>query len=558
MYKAFFGLRERPFKLVPDPAYLFLGRSHEEALAHLKFAVSRGDGFVEITGEVGTGKTTLCRSFLDSLDERTEAAYIFNPKLDSVQLLKAVNDEFGLPSGSDNIKDLIDGLNSFLMAKKADGKNVLLLIDEAQNLSREVLEQLRLLSNLETSKTKLLQIVLVGQPELGELLDSYELRQLSQRIALSCHLCPFTYRETREYIRHRLRIASQGREIAFSAGAFRTLFRHSKGIPRLINIACDRALLTSFVNGRGKVDGKMARLAVRELTGRRQSQPRRLQRAILSFFCLTALAVLAYFPGKALIQEALWSEEGGMEGSAPPTMAVTSAQDAGAGVDETANDVALPPADLKQWLSEVSAEESRRIALEYVAGRWQVPLLDRGAHLDGLDEVSTFFRLCARRNGLACSRIQADLDLLRRLNLPAILEMRLPEDRSLRYLALSKLHGAEAGLHLKPGREDLATGADELNAYWSGWAVLLWRDFLSFDGAVRLGSKGEAVTALKLFMREIGFEGVPLTPYYDKETREAVKALQESQGLKPDGIVGPLTKIVLYNQKESLGIPHID
>jgi general secretion pathway protein A len=160
MYTSFFGLKERPFKLVPDPAYLFLSRSHEEALAHLSYAISQGDGFVEITGEVGTGKTTLCRVFLANLDQDTEAAYIFNPILNSIQLLKSINEEFGINSEADNTKELIDTLNAFLMEKKSQGKKVILLIDEAQNLSREVLEQLRLLSNLETDIYKLLQIIL--------------------------------------------------------------------------------------------------------------------------------------------------------------------------------------------------------------------------------------------------------------------------------------------------------------------------------------------------------------------------------------------------------------
>ena len=186
MYKNFFGLREKPFKLVPNPVYLFLSRSHEEALAHLNYALTQGDGFVLITGEVGTGKTTLCRAFLDDLKENTEAAYVFNPKLDSLQLLKAINDEFGIDSDADNTKDLIDVLNVFLMRKKAAGCNVILLVDEAQNLSKPVLEQLRLLSNLETNTHKLIQIILVGQPELAEMLETYELRQLGQRITLSC------------------------------------------------------------------------------------------------------------------------------------------------------------------------------------------------------------------------------------------------------------------------------------------------------------------------------------------------------------------------------------
>ncbi|MCK5418202.1 MAG: AAA family ATPase, partial [Desulfobacterales bacterium] len=190
MYNKFFGFKEKPFKLVPNPAYFYLSKSHEEALAHLNYAMSQGDGFVEITGEVGTGKTTLCRAFLESLNGTVEAAYIFNPKLSPKQLLRTINEEFGIKSEGDNTKDLIDTLNIFLMQKKASGKKVILLIDEAQNLNRNVLEQLRLLSNLETNRDKLLQIILVGQPELSQILNSHELRQLGQRITLSYQLGP--------------------------------------------------------------------------------------------------------------------------------------------------------------------------------------------------------------------------------------------------------------------------------------------------------------------------------------------------------------------------------
>ena len=198
MYNNFFGFKEKPFKLVPNPAYFFLSKCHEEALAHLNYAISQGDGFVQITGEVGTGKTTLCRAFLESLDSNTKPAYIFNPKLGPKQLLMTINDEFGIETKSDTTKELIDNLNAFLMRNKASGNRVILLIDEAQNLSKNVLEQLRLLSNLETNKDKLLQIILVGQPELAEMLESRELRQIGQRITLSYYLTPLSFSETKE------------------------------------------------------------------------------------------------------------------------------------------------------------------------------------------------------------------------------------------------------------------------------------------------------------------------------------------------------------------------
>ena len=268
MYENFFSFSEKPFKLVPNPAYLFLSKSHEEALAHLNYALAQGDGFVEITGEVGTGKTTLCRSFLENLDDRTIAAYIFNPRLGPKQLIKTINDELGIKYDMDNTKDLIDKLNAFLMRQKAKRKKVILLIDEAQNLSRNILEQLRLLSNLETNKEKLIQIILVGQPELSDILDSHELRQLGQRITLRYHLTPLTFKETAEYIKFRINIAARNAGIKFDRSAYRQIYKYSSGIPRVINIACDRALLTAFGLSQHKISGSIARASIKELKSR--------------------------------------------------------------------------------------------------------------------------------------------------------------------------------------------------------------------------------------------------------------------------------------------------
>lgn len=302
MYKNFFGFNERPFKLVPNPAYLFLSKSHEEALAHLTYAVIQGEGFMEITGEVGTGKTTLCRAFLEHLDNDTKAAYIFNPNLDSVELLKAINDEFNIPSDADNTKDLIDTLNAFLIEQKTQGKNTILLIDEAQNLTNEVLEQLRLLSNLETAKHKLLYIILVGQPELNEKLNSHELRQLRQRISLSCRLIPLSFKDVRNYIQHRINVASGKPGIQFDDAAYRSIYNYSQGIPRLINIVCDRALLTAFGLDQKEITQKIVRASIKELTDRNdiiKNSFKKRKKAILFFSILSLILfmIIYYRPG---------------------------------------------------------------------------------------------------------------------------------------------------------------------------------------------------------------------------------------------------------------------
>ena len=303
MYSNFFGFKERPFKLLPDPTYLFLSKSHEEALAHLKYAVEHGDGFVEITGEVGTGKTTLCRVFLDRLSDDTEAAYIFNPRLDEVQLLKAINDELHIASSGKNAKELVDALNAFLMQMKAANKNVIVIIDEAQNLSIDVLEQLRLLSNLETTRSKLIQIILVGQPELAEMLDSHELRQLGQRVTLSCYLAPLTFNETSAYIEHRLQIALTKPGRLFSKSALKEIYKYASGIPRLINIICDRSLLIAYSRNRKKISGNMVRMAIRELWSRGDHRKRfPLKRRTTAAIMVAAAVVLAVLLLPGIVQ----------------------------------------------------------------------------------------------------------------------------------------------------------------------------------------------------------------------------------------------------------------
>jgi general secretion pathway protein A len=595
MYKNFFGFKERPFQLVPNPAYLYLSRGHEEALAHLTYAIGQGDGFVEITGEVGTGKTTLCRAFLENLgQEGTEAAFIFNPKLDALHLLKAINDEFGIDSSADDIKELIDTLNEFLLRKKAEGCKVLLLIDEAQNLSKDVLEQLRLLSNLETTTSKLLQIILVGQPELGEMLDSHELRQLGQRITLSCHLSPLTFRETREYILHRLRVASRKEVVQFTPAAMRAVYRYSGGIPRLINIACDRALLTAFGLNRRRVTAGIARSAVRELADRRSIQRMNLGGRWRPFLAAAALLVAfvaagLYFSGGGEAPVGLQASTpeapataGSGGGPAPPPDAEESPSpepspaaapppEAGSGRTRTVKAAAVKeppvggepvkraetPEDLDRYLAGVDAMTSRRTALRAVLGLWSKnPVLS--PYLDDMEQNGDAFEFAARQNELAAHRVRGDLNLLEKLNVPAVLRMSTPGGVVPRYVTLSGLHGDEVTLRGGTGEGGIIrTRVDALYARWTGEAYLFWKNFLNCEGTIPIQADRESVITLKMLLQEIGFESIQVTPYYDEPVRDAVEAVQRRNGIKVDGIVGPVTKIVLYNEKKDLEIPHI-
>jgi general secretion pathway protein A len=267
MYASFFGLSREPFSIAPDPRFLFMSERHREALAHLLYGLG-GGGFVLLSGEIGTGKTTVCRHFLEQVPQDCNVGYIFNPKLTVIELLRTVCDEFGVAHRDEataTVKDFVDPINGFLLKAHASGRSNVLIIDEAQNLSTEVLEQLRLLTNLETSEKKLLQIILIGQPELRQMLEQPELEQLAQRVVARFHLDALSEPETAQYIAHRLSVAGLQGAIPFDEKAVRRIHRLSRGVPRRINLLCDRALLGAFVNGSHTVDSRIISRAASEV-----------------------------------------------------------------------------------------------------------------------------------------------------------------------------------------------------------------------------------------------------------------------------------------------------
>ena len=270
MYTEFYGLSEKPFSLTPDPRFLYLSASHREALAHVLYGIEQGEGFISVTGEVGTGKTTLCWTLLERLGPDTEVAFVFNPMLSGEELLRAICVEFGLASAGLSRAQINDELNRFLLEQRRAGRRVLLIIDEAQNLPPQTLEEIRLLSNLETATSKLLQILLFGQPELDAKLESPELRQLRQRISVRWGLQALDAGETREYVRHRLRMASGGHGEIFSESALREVHRRSGGIPRLVNLICDRSLLAGYAAGQTHVGVELVADAAHEVLGRKR------------------------------------------------------------------------------------------------------------------------------------------------------------------------------------------------------------------------------------------------------------------------------------------------
>lgn len=593
MYNRFFGFKERPFKLVPNPEYLFLSRIHEEVLAHLNYAVGYGEGFVAITGEVGTGKTTLCRMFLENLDEKTAAAYIFNPKLDALQLLKAVNDEFGISTVDTNsLKNLIDRLNAFLLEKKARGHRVILLVDEAQNLAVDVLEQLRLLSNLETTTSKLIQIILVGQPELRELLNSNALRQLNQRINLSCHLVPLSFSETGEYIRHRIHIASRKPGLTFSEAAVRSIFKYSGGVPRLINIACDRSLLTAFTQGKRQISHSIARQAIGELDGKRRQWRTPLvwrRKPIFGSLALLVFLAAGFFVGQAVLNRTTGNAKAPVmqpKNASPPqpsTIAATTATggqntsaQAGAPPDLQpplaelpalatavpkalpATEIEAPPArTIEQVMASTDASNSRMAALKAVLEQWKIPQPSPPLSNDAVDAVDdvTFFRISAHRSGMEMIRVRGNLNLIRKLNLPAILEFPYPDGSGLRFMAVMGLNADS--IQLSDGDGAFSIAPASLATLWNGVAHILWKNHYNYLGVIPISSPGEVILSLKVQLKALGFPVQQMTAVYDAETRLAVESIQARNGLTVDGMVGPLTKIVLYNEDRSLDIPRL-
>jgi general secretion pathway protein A len=301
MYAAHFGLKREPFSIAPDPRYLFMSERHREALAHLLYGVRGGGGFVLLTGEIGAGKTTVCRCFLEQVPKRCNVAYIFNPKLTALELLQSVCEEFRIEvrsraSASATLKDHVDALNEYLLRTHAAGQNSVLIIDEAQNLSIDVLEQLRLLTNLETNERKLLQIILIGQPELRDMLLKPELEQLAQRVVARFHLDPLAEEETAHYIKHRLSVAGMNGLIPFDREARHRIFELTRGVPRRINLLCDRALLGAYASGRQRVDKAIVDKAAGEVFDNRRlgaRWSRRRTTVVAAGLTLSAMAVLA-------------------------------------------------------------------------------------------------------------------------------------------------------------------------------------------------------------------------------------------------------------------------
>ncbi len=518
MYKEYFGLKESPFSIAPDPHYLYMSDNHREALAHLLYGINSDNGFVLLTGDVGTGKTTVCRCLLAQLPENSNIAFILNPKVTVDELLATICDELGIgyPPGNISNKVFIDSINDYLINANKKGRRIVLIVEEAQNLRPEVLEQIRLLTNLETNERKLLQIIMLGQPELNELLARPELRQLTQRITARYHLGPLTKQELAAYVLHRLSVAGVNRKL-FPSRTIDRLFHLSGGIPRMINLLCDRALLGTYVQGKSMVDLSTLNKAAREIFGElgdRRQMKKTFSWAIISLLlivCGTALAA-TYFSYESKLFEG--------------------------------NKTETPQMHVSQWPADLPLDRDQTLAFQALFKQWEIPYKNKG---DACHQ--------AEAKGLRCMGELGSLSSIMKLNSPAVLKLFDDQGKEF-YVTLAMIKGRIATIEV--GDERRTVDLKEIEHRWLGDYTLLWRVPSTYRGDIHPGMTGPDVHWLDMQLAVIqGREartGEVLT--YDAQLINQVKKFQISEEMVPDGIVGPQT-IIHLNTSTGIKAPRL-
>jgi general secretion pathway protein A len=526
MYTSFFGLSEKPFAITPDPRYLYLSERHAEALAHLLYGINESGGFIQLTGEVGTGKTTVVRTLLSRIPQHADVAVILNPRITPTEFLLSICEELGVEidlTDRDSIKSMVDALNRRLLNAHSEGRRVTVIVDEAQNLSPGVLEQVRLLTNLETPTQKLLQVILIGQPELAEMLARNELRQLAQRITGRYHLSPLSREETREYVRHRVRVAGVTAEL-FTPGALRETHRLSGGIPRIVNVVCDRALLGAYTREHRSVNAALIRRAAGEVYGRRY-YPRWAfwLAAALSAAAITAVLYVPWhlwLPAPAAVAPQIAATPASV--AAAPSTAVIEAPAAPA-----------PAADLDALLAQNAATTTEAAAYRRLLALW-------GTALTGDTDPCGQ----AAKAGLACLDQHGSWAQVRMLNRPAVLT--LTDQRGQRHrVVLTALDEQSATLTLGERSERLPI--DAVSRLWFGDFTVVWRPKSLRARQLSIGSSGEAVRWLRRKLSAL--HGSSVDPerddVYDQPLADAVQDFQRQHRLVADGIAGVLTQVVL-------------
>lgn len=552
MYTSFFGLNEKPFSITPDPRYLYMSERHAEALAHLIYGVRESGGFIQLTGEVGTGKTTLVRSLLQQLPDFADVAVVLNSQLSRIEFMTAICEELhvALPEQRNSVKALTDALNGFLLHNHSLGRRTILIVDEAQNLRLEVLEQVRLLTNLETAKQKLLQIILIGQPELREQLARNDMRQLAQRITGRYHLEPLSSDETSLYVDHRLKVAGAIGPI-FSPAAKRMLFRHSGGVPRMINVIADRALLGGYTGETQQITPQLVREAVREVydepsTGFSWRRPWWAHPGgWLGAGVVGLLIVLA--SGFAGVQwlRANRAQEAAVVPAAPPPPRVP-AGGAEPSQPVPGNNDDLPPVPLAPLLHDNAARTGTDTAFGELFHLWNVDL-----HSDSK-------RPCvqAEERGLHCLYQRGTLEQVRALGQPVILTLR-DEDSNPHQVVLTGIGDRAATLDIDGA--EYRVDSQELARFWFGEYLLLWRPQTGAVNALLPGMREPGVRWLRDSLAVI--QGSPVEPadseLYDENLADRIRDYQRERQLPVDGIAGQATQAAINSEVSSGDMPRL-
>ena len=555
MYTSFFGLQEKPFAITPDPRYLYLSERHAEALAHLLYGINEAGGFIQLTGEVGTGKTTVIRSLLEQLPGHADVALILNPRVTPAEFLLTICEELHVAvpeSGQGSTKTLMDLLGRHLLDTHARGRRVVLIVDEAQNLSTQTLEQVRLLTNLETATTKLLQIILIGQPELRELLDQPDLRQLAQRITGRYHLNPLSEDESAGYVKHRMRVAGATAEV-FTPSALREIHRLSGGIPRVINVICDRALLGAFTQEDHRAGATLVRQAASEVYGRPVPAPWlkwTTAAAVAAALALVAVGVWTFTTQRtarttdAVRDGAAAPDVAALPAAAGPDDAAVDAIPAAASATRPAGAPAAVPLDL--LLVRHGNDTTTEAALGKLFALWGA--MYEPARGRGCDQ--------AGRQGLECLFQKGSWAQLRALNRPAILTLTDDVGRT-HQVVLTGLSDEQATLDL--GGEAREVSITALSRYWFGDFLLLWRPPLAVVKSLAPGMRGDDVRWLRESLRAA--QGLPAVPagsdLYDEELMRLVQEFQRQNRLTVDGVAGVQTQIALDTVLNATGSPTI-
>lgn len=577
MYLQHFGLTETPFSITPDPAFVYLSAAHREALAHLLYGVGKGGsgGFVQLTGEVGTGKTTICRCLLEQVPDDTLIALILNPLVTPQELLASICDELGvdISQADGSSKKMVDALNAYLLRQYAGGKRVVVVIDEAQNLSPEALEQVRLLTNLETAKHKLLQMVLLGQPELRQLLQRQNLRQLAQRITARYHLTPLNEQETFAYIKHRMRVAG-ARHTHFKKAALKALYRRSGGVPRLINIIADRALAGAYALEKDQVNAALVHAAANEV---QPSESKVVERNRLPW-ALAAVAVLAV-SGLAFSWQQGWLSTYlgpatiSQSGSASLQEKVTSpnrpaeipASGSGyspqSGAAPDTSDEAVPPAAASSGITGATSSSLplrdpawRYDSLSGAADMTETWLADQ--HLlafpglaqlwQEMDQAKALLLACEGQaaTGFACLKERGNWAKVKSLGLPVILVLRSSAETpgSYRHVLMRGMIGQH--ILLGAGSTPKYFSREKVDELWLGEYIVAWPQSPGWPERIRRNDSNAAVDIVLSMaaQAEPPWQG---EARFDMEFESWLKSFQRSHGLLDDGIVGPQTLLYL-------------